>query len=578
LLPARAGSNIRGMERYRIGMDEAGPRVEVPYRGPQLLSHPMYNKSTAFTREERAAFGLDGLLPDAVSTMEMQAARVHGNIVRKDDPVERYIGLAALQDRNEHLFYRVLVDHLEEYLPIVYTPTVGRVCQMYSKIFRRARGLWITPRQRGHIHEALGNAPYEDVRLIVVTDNESILGLGDQGAGGMGIPIGKLALYTAAAGIPPWQTLPISLDVGTDNQDLLADDLYIGWRQPRLRGEEYHALVDEFVHAVQRRFPQALLQWEDFRKGTAFALLDRYRKVLPSFNDDIQGTAAVALAGIAAASRVIGMPLVRHRIVILGAGAAGVGIARLLRDALHRAGLQGADLHRAVAVLDSHGLVVEGEGPAEDYRRELAWPHALAQAQGLHAGHDLLAVVRALHPTVLIGVSGATGAFTEAVVREMAAHAERPVVFPLSNPTSQSEASPEDVLRWTDGRALVATGSPFPSVVVGGRTRRVGQGNNAFVFPGIGLGAVVAQAREVTDGMFRAAAERLADELRQEDLDAGALFPPISALRRVTAHIAEAVVRQARAEGVAADVPDDDVARRVAEAMWEPHYIRLVPA
>src|SRR5712691_9644044 len=518
------------MERYRVGADEAGPRVEVPYRGAQLLSHAMYNKSTAFTREERASFGLDGLLPDAVSTMEMQAARVHGNIVRKDDPVERYIGLAALQDRNEHLFYRVLVDHLEEYLPIVYTPTVGRVCQMYSKIFRRARGLWITPRQRGHVFEALGNAPYEDVRLIVATDNEA----------------------------------------------LLEDDLYIGWRQPRLRGDEYHALVDEFVHAVRRRFPKAVLQWEDFRKGTAFALLDRYRKVLPSFNDDIQGTAAVALAGILAASRLIGMPLVRHRIVILGAGAAGVGIARLLSDALHREGLGGADLRRAVAVLDSHGLVVEGEGPAEEYRRELAWPHALAQAHGLHGGHDLLAVVRALHPTVLIGVSGATGAFTEAVVRETAAHVQRPLIFPLSNPTSQAEASPADVLRWTDGRALVATGSPFPSIEVGGRTRRVGQGNNAFVFPGIGLGAVVAEAREVTDGMFRAAAERLADELRQEDLDAGARFPPSSALRRVTAHIAEAVVRQARADGVAREVPGEDVTRRVADAMWEPAYIRLV--
>src|SRR5262249_30525989 len=270
---------------------------------------------------ERAAFGLDGLLPDAVSTMEMQAERVHGNIVRKADPVERYIGLAALQDRNEYLFYRVLVDHLEEYLPIVYTPTVGRACQMYSRIFRRARGLWITPRHRGHVFEALGKAPYEDVRLIVATDNQSILGLGDQGAGGMGIPIGKLALYTAAAGIPPWHTLPISLDVGTDNQELLADPLYMGWRHPRLRGDEYHSLVDEFVHAVRRRFPQALLQWEDFRKGTAFALLDRYRKVLPSFNDDIQGTAAVALAGILGASRSTSTPLATQRVVILGAGA-----------------------------------------------------------------------------------------------------------------------------------------------------------------------------------------------------------------------------------------------------------------
>jgi len=566
------------MERYDIGTDENGPRVRVPYRGPQLLSHPMYNKSTAFTREERAAFGLDGLLPDVVSTMEMQAARAHGNIARKDDPLERYIGLGALQDRNEHLFYRVLVDHLEEYLPIVYTPTVGRACQMYSKIFRRARGLWITPRQRGHIEEALGNAPYEDVRLIVATDNESILGLGDQGAGGMGIPIGKLALYTAAAGIHPANTLPISLDVGTDNEALLEDDLYIGWRQPRLRGEEYHSLVDEFVHAVRRRFPRALLQWEDFRKGTAFALLDRYRKVLPSFNDDIQGTASVSLAGILAGSRMLGIPLARHRVVILGAGAAGVGIARLLREAFARAGLSGPDLTRAVAVLDSHGLVVEGEGPAEEYRRELAWPQALAQASGLAPGHDLLTVVRALHPTVLIGVSGATGAFTAAVVREMAAHVERPLIFPLSNPTSQAEATPEDVVAWTEGRALVATGSPFPTIVHAGRPRRIGQGNNAFIFPGVGLGALVAEAREVTDGMFRAAAESLADELRQEDVESGALFPPISALRRVTAHIAEAVVRQARADGVAPEVPGDDVHRRVAEAMWEPHYMRLAPA
>jgi malate dehydrogenase (oxaloacetate-decarboxylating) len=566
------------MERYRIETDADGPRVLVPYRGPQLLSQPMYNKSTAFTREERAAFGLDGLLPDAVSTMEMQAARVHGNIVRKDDPVERYIGLASLQDRNEHLFYRVLVDHLEEYLPIVYTPTVGLACQMYSRIFRRARGLWITPRQRGHVYEALGNAPYADVRLIVATDNESILGLGDQGAGGMGIPIGKLALYTAAAGIHPANTLPISLDVGTDNEELLADDLYIGWRHPRLRGEEYFSLVHEFVEAVRRRFPSALLQWEDFRKGTAFALLDRYRKVLPSFNDDIQGTAAVALAGILAGSRLLGMPLGRHRIVILGAGAAGVGIARLLCDALERTGLRGAELRQAVAVLDSHGLVVEGEGPSEDYRRELAWPHALAAAHGLAPGHDLLAVVRALRPTVLIGVSGATGAFTEAVVREMSAHVERPMILPLSNPTSQAEALPEDVLRWSGGRALVATGSPFPSVVHGGRTRRVGQGNNAFIFPGVGLGTLVAEATEVTDGMFRAAAERLADELRQEDVEAGALFPPMSALRRVTAHIAEAVVRQARADGVAPERPGEDVPRRIAAAIWEPSYVRLVPA
>jgi malic enzyme len=561
------------MERYREVTDAEGrTAIEVGGRGPALLNHSMYNKSTAFPREERETFGLVGLLPDVVSTMEQQAQRVYGNIVRKDDPLERYIGLAALQDRNEHLFYRVLVDHLAEFLPIVYTPTVGRACQMYSRIFRSARGLWITPRHRGRIHEVLGQAPFEDVRLIVATDNESILGLGDQGAGGMGIPIGKLALYTAAAGIHPSRTLPVSLDVGTDNEALLQDDLYIGWRGGRLRGEEYDSLVDEFVRAVKARFPRALLQWEDFRKGNAFALLDRYRKVLPSFNDDIQGTAAVALAGLIAGARLLGVPLTGQRVVILGAGAAGVGIARLLRDTLGRAGLSPDAVTRAVAVLDSHGLVVEGEGPAEEFRREVAWPHALAKEAGIGHPSDLLSVVKAVRPTALIGVSGAAGAFSAEVVREMARHVERPLILPLSNPTSQAEARPGDVLEWTGGKALVATGSPFEPVAVGDRTVRVGQGNNAFIFPGVGLGALLAEAPEVTEAMFAAAAECLADQIRQEDLDAGSLYPPIPALRRVTAKIAEAVIRCARggAEG-------PDPAALVAAAMWEPRYLPLVP-
>src|SRR5688572_3419972 len=348
------------MERYRERTDSKGNRaIAVGCQGPTLLSHSMYNKSTAFPLEEREAFGLVGLLPEAVSTMEQQALRVYGNIARKSDPLERYIGLAALEDRNEHLFYRVLVDHLEEFLPIVYTPTVGRACQMYSKIFRRARGLWITPQHRGRIHDVLGNAPFEDVRLIVATDNESILGLGDQGAGGMAIPIGKLALYTAAAGIHPVHTLPVSLDVGTDNQALLDDDLYIGWRGRRLRGGDYDSLVDEFVHAVKRRFPKALLQWEDFRKGNAFALLDRYRKVLPSFNDDIEGTAAMALAGLIAGTRSLGMPLVNSRVVVVGAGAAAGGNPRPLRGTLRPEGSGGESVTRSVAVLDHHGLVVE---------------------------------------------------------------------------------------------------------------------------------------------------------------------------------------------------------------------------
>ena len=363
------------MEKYSVRHDSKGTaRLEVPYRGTRLLRHPVYTKGTAFTEEEREAFGLEGLLPHAVSTLEQQERRVYANISRKADELEKFIGLASLQDRNEHLFYRTLVDHIEEFLPIVYTPVVGRACQEFSHIFRRSRGLWITPAHRGRIYEVLGNAPFEDVRLIVVTDNERILGLGDQGAGGMGIPIGKLALYTAAAGIHPAQTLPISLDVGTDNEALLNDDLYLGWRFPRLRGAEYDSLVEEFVQAVKRRFPKVLLQWEDFKKVNAFTLLDRYQKSITCFNDDIQGTAAVAVAGMMAGCRVTGIPVKDQRVVILGAGAAGIGIARLLRDTFSRAGLTGDALALATANLDSRGLVVDDVEIKDVHKRRSRGP------------------------------------------------------------------------------------------------------------------------------------------------------------------------------------------------------------
>jgi malate dehydrogenase (oxaloacetate-decarboxylating) len=557
------------MEAYRRKRGSDGrERVEVRLRGPQLLNHPMYNRATAFTRDERRELGLEGLLPDVVSSLEQQVQRAYGNIVCKTEPLERYIGLAAIQDRNEHLFYKVLGDHLEEFLPIVYTPTVGQACQQYSRIFRRARGLWITPEHKGRMTEVLANAPYEDVRLIVVTDNERILGLGDQGAGGMGIPVGKLALYVAAAGIHPAQTLPISLDIGTDNKDLLDDDLYIGWRQPRLRGEAYDAVVDEFVRAVKQRFPKALLQWEDFKQWNALRLLERYRKELPSFNDDIQGTAAVAVAGMFAASRAAGRKLTDERLVIAGAGAAGVGIARLFQSALRREGLDGEALRPTVALLDSKGLVVDAQ---DEYRRDLAWTGDLASSRGLRAGSPLLDVVRAVKPTVLVGVSGVPGLFGEEVVRTMASQVERPVVFPLSNPTSSSEARPADVMAWTDGRALMATGSPFEPVEIGDRKVRIGQGNNVFVFPGVGLGVLVSEAREVTDGMFAAAADALAEQLPEEDRQAGCLFPRIAGLRGVTAHVAEAVVRQAVSEGVARNPPENPAAA-IAAAMWDPVY------
>jgi malic enzyme len=568
------------METFALRHDSGGrPSLEVPYRGTRLLRHPMYTKGTAFSQQEREAFGLEGLLPRAVSTMEQQERRVYANIARKADPLEKYIGLAALQDRNEHLFYRILVDHIDEFLPIVYTPTVGRACQEFSHIFRRARGLWITPGHRGRMHEVLGNAPFDDVRLIVVTDNERILGLGDQGVGGMGIPIGKLALYTAAAGIHPSRTLPISLDVGTDNESLLADDLYLGWRMPRLRGEEYDSLVEEFVQAVKRRFPKALLQWEDFKKVNAFRLLDRYRKRITCFNDDIQGTAAVAAAGMMAGCRATGIPLRDQRVVILGAGAAGIGIARLLRDTLRGAGLDGEDLFRAVANLDSHGLLVDDEEIRDLHKRDFAWPAALARKLGLGKGslRDLFSVVKAVKPTMLIGTSGEPGTFTEAIVREMGRHVERPVIFPMSNPTSKSEAKPVDIVAWTDGRALIATGSPFEPVPHGGRTITIGQGNNVFIFPGVGLGVLVSEATEVTDGMFAVAARALAEEVQASDLDSGSLFPSVHEIRRVSARIAEAVVAEARDAGLGRAIPDEDIPGLVAAAMWDPVYLPMVP-
>jgi malate dehydrogenase (oxaloacetate-decarboxylating) len=568
------------METFKVRHDSQGNlRLEVPYRGTQLLRHPMYTKSSAFSQEERKVFGLEGLLPSAVSTMEQQEERAYANIMRKTDPLEKYIGLSALQGRNEHLFYRLLIDHIEEFLPIIYTPTVGRACQEFSHIFRRARGLWITPGDRGRIYEVLGNAFFEDVRLIVVTDNERILGLGDQGAGGMGIPIGKLALYTAAAGIHPSQTLPVSLDVGTDNEELLKDDLYLGWRSPRLRGAEYDSLVEEFVQAVKRRFPRALLQWEDFKKANAFRLLDRYRKVITSFNDDIQGTAAVATAGMMAGCRVSGIPLVNQHVVLLGSGAAGIGIARLLRDTFRRAGLKGEDLTRATANLDSRGLVVDDEEIRDVHKRDFAWPAALAAKMSLAKGapRDLMTVVKTVKPTMLIGTTGEPDTFTEAIVREMGKHVERPVIFPMSNPTSKSEAKPADIVAWTEGRALIATGSPFDPVPYQGRTITIGQGNNVFIFPGVGLGTLLAQAREVTDGMFAVAAQRLADEVKASDLASGSLFPSAHEIRRVSARIAEAVVAEARDSGVGRAIPDEEIPGLVASAVWNPAYLPMIP-
>lgn len=566
------------MEKFSLERhDDGSESIRIPYRGRDLLAHNMYNRGTAFTQEERRAFELDGLLPAHVSNLEEQSRRTYASITRKTEPLERFIGLEALEARDAVLYYRLLCDHIEEFLPVVYTPTVGEACQRYSHIFRRGRGLWITPDDRERIDQVLANAPFEDVRLIVVTDNERILGLGDLGAGGIGIPVGKLALYTVGAGFHPTQCLPISLDVGTNNPELLSDPLYIGWRHKRLRGQAYDDFIEAFVQAVQRRFPRAVLQWEDFKKNTAFALLDRYRERICSFNDDIQGTAAVAVAGIMAAARATDTTLADQRIVMLGAGAAGVGIARLWRDALRRQGLSGEALVRSIAVLDSNGLLVQGRKIDDEHKHEFAWPVDLVRSVGLdpNGNCDLLACVKALKPTVLMGTSGQPGVFDEAVIRAVAAGVARPVVFPFSNPNSQCEAQPDDVVQWSDGRAIVATGSPFAPVDYKGRRYLIGQGNNAYIFPGVGLGASVVEAKRITDVMFLDAAYALARMVETSDLREGALYPPLSQLRSVSAEIAVAVALAAIKDGVAAPVEELELRARVKRAMWEPSYPKI---
>jgi malate dehydrogenase (oxaloacetate-decarboxylating) len=567
------------MDKYHLKKDTDGrATIDCRFRGQRLLAHPMFNKGSAFSKEERRNFGLTGLLPDAVSTFDLQITRAYKRIMRKTDALERYIGLAALQDRNEILYYRVVLDHLEELAPIVYTPTVGLACERYSHIFRRGRGLVITPEDKGHIYDILDNAPFEDTKLIVVTDNERILGLGDQGVGGIGIPIGKLTLYTVGAGIHPSQVLPISLDVGTDNKGLLDDSLYLGWRHPRLRGAEYDALIDEFVEATKRKFPSVLLQWEDFKKGNAFKLLDRYRDKVLSFNDDIQGTAAVALSAVMATTRISDVPMEKQKIVIMGAGAAGVGIGRQLRDALKRHGVEGDDLVRSIAVLDSTGLLHDGREITDTYKREFVWPASMAEELNLVGDNiDLLSVIKAVQPTVLIGTSGQPGSFTEEIITQMGSTAEKPLICPLSNPTANSEAVPEDIMRWTDGRAVVATGSPFAPVQYGDREIKIGQANNVFIFPGVGLGALAAKATSVTDSMFTAAAECLGQTIKEEDLSSGMLFPSLQNLRPVTKEIAVAVSMEAIREGVAPQQSEDEIRNQVAELMWEPEYPVLKP-
>ena len=563
------------MKDYVLKKTERGDTLEVTMKGGELLRFPLQNKGTGFTHEERRRLELEGLIPSRHNDIETQAERSYRTIMFNPDPVGRHIGLAALQDRNEHLYYKVLSLHLEELMPIVYTPTVGKASEHFSRVFRRARGIWITPEHRGRIEDVLRKAaPYSGVQLMVVTDNESILGIGDQGAGGMAISVGKLALYCAGAGIHPARTLPMSLDVGTNNQGLLDDPLYLGWPEKRLRGDDYDALVKEFVQAAKTVFPGVLIQWEDFRKDNALRILDLYRQETPSFNDDIQGTGAVAAACLIAASRISGTSLKDSRILIYGAGAAGLGITRQMKVVLRSEGLDNDDLKRSVLVMDSRGVLSDGRGSLDDYKLEMAWPETMASALNLGDNDraNLESVVKAYKPTVLIGASGHVNAFNKAVVQAMAAEVENPVILPMSNPTSICEGSPHDILECTNGRALVATGSPFEDVEILGKKRRIGQANNVFIFPGLGLGSIVSGASEITDAMINASSQALADSLTPGELAEGCLMPEVSRLWDVCGIVGLAVAKQAIADGVASIDNDSNLEQLFDEYRWKPKY------
>ncbi len=559
-------------------MQEATDRTTAAPRGPhgeQILREPLLNKDAAFTGPEREALGLRGLLPWRIATIEQQVTLELEHLRSKSTDLEKYIGLAALQDRNETLFHRLLLDHLEELAPIVYTPTVGEACRRFSHIVRRPRGLWVTPDDVTCIPELLRNTGQPGVRLIVATDNERILGLGDQGAGGMGIPVGKLALYSAGAGVHPRLTLPVSLDCGTDNPRLRGDPLYLGYPGPRLRGAAYDDFIEAFVTAIADVYPDAVLQWEDFKQHNAICLLDRYRHRIASFNDDIQGTGAVVLAGLLCALRLRGEPMARQRILFVGAGAAGIGIARSVEAVMRAEGAGPDEIRRAVLMLDSRGLVFEGRNHIDDDKRPFALPGSEVASFGFEpaARYELEAVVRQTAPTILIGTSGTAGAFTETAIREMAARTAVPVVLPLSNPTANSEATPADVLRWSGGRALVATGSPFGPVRAGSVTHLIGQANNVFIFPGVGLAAIASRATEITDRMFLVAATTLADMVPAERLKQGALYPDIAELRQISKAIAVAVAREACDSGAGHLPAGEDAEAAVAAAMWSPSYL-----
>jgi malate dehydrogenase (oxaloacetate-decarboxylating) len=559
---------------YELGPASDGYPLRIRARGRSVLSNPMLNRGTAFTPPERRLLGLQGLLPSGMSTLEGQMRRVYAQYLRQPDNLAKNVFLANMRDRNEVLFYRLLTSHLEEMLPIVYTPTVGMAIERYSHEYRRPRGVFLDVNHPEDVEGSLRNygLGHDDVDLLVATDSEGILGIGDQGVGGIDISIGKLSVYIAAAGLHPRRVIPIVLDMGTDNLALLNDEMYIGNRHARVRDQRYDALIDAYVTAATKLFPHAMLHWEDFGAGNARRILNRYAGEVCTFNDDMQGTAAVVTAAAFAAIKVTGSRMRDQRVVIHGAGTAGLGIADLMRDQMIREGLGRDEATRRFWALDVRGLLTdERTGQLYDFQRPYAWPAGEVAGWSSNGGPPGLAdVVFHARPTLLIGTSTQAGAFTESIVRRMASEVDRPIIMPLSNPTSKAEAVPEDLIRWTGGRALVATGSPFPPVGHDGTTYRIAQANNALVFPGLGLGVSVSRASRITDGMITDAAEAVA-ALSDATTRGASLLPSVTDLRRVSAAVAIAVAAAAEKEGLA-QVPLDDPIQQVHEAMWRPQY------
>ncbi|COE70586.1 MULTISPECIES: oxaloacetate-decarboxylating malate dehydrogenase [Bacillus cereus group] len=551
--------------------------LETTLRGVEVLSTPLLNKGVAFTQEEREELGLKGLLPPAVLTLEEQARRAYEQFCSQPDDLLKNVYLTALHDRNEVLFYRILTDHLREMLPIVYTPTVGVAIQRYSHEYRKPRGVYLSINDPSGIEEAFANigATAENIDLVVVTDGEGILGIGDWGVGGINIAIGKLAVYTAAVGIDPSRVLPVILDVGTNREELLKNPFYIGNRHPRITGEAYDEFIDTFVQAVNKQFPKALLHWEDFSSRNARKILDKYRHDICTFNDDIQGTGAVSLAAVLSAVKASGVPLSEHRVVVFGAGTAGIGIADQVRDAMVRVGVSEEESYKRFWCIDRNGLVTDNMEDLLDFQMPYARKEAEVSEWKENGVIGLAEVVKQVKPTILIGTSTVAGAFKEEIIKEMASHVERPIILPMSNPTPLAEAKPADLIEWTEGRALVATGSPFEPVTYNGVTYVIGQSNNALIFPGLGLGTIVVRASVMTDGMFAAAAEAVASMVDTSQPGAP-ILPEVEELRNISEMVAIEVAKVAVAEGVAREnLSDNDIKIAVKEAIWEPEYRQI---